>query len=131
MVSFYDTDLKYATNRILQDDLYKFQLKWYPLIAIIYYVVWSAIFDPTSWLIINGFAYIGQVTINYIAHAKLKPVNRPAFALLLSAETYHANHHKYPTEARFGKYDLPYLMFIESVDPQTFSRIPQWTKKDD
>lgn len=130
LVSFYQTDLKYATNKLLNDDLYKFQLKYYAVIAIVYYCVWAYFFGPVSWLIINGFAYIGQVTINYIAHDKGKPVNRPQFALLLSAETYHLNHHKFPTEPRFGKYDIPF-MFIRTVDPQSAQDIPQWSNKDD
>jgi len=131
LISFYNTDLKYA-GRLWKDRLYTLQLEYYFTIVIVYFVLWSWLFGPLSWFIINGVVYLLQATINYIAHDGYKPINLShAHALLFSAETYHATHHKYPNEARTGLVDIPYLTFIRVFDPETAKRIPRWLDEDE
>lgn len=97
LISFYKTDLKYAGS-IMRDRLYQLQLKYYLEIMLVYMVIWSMIFGPMSWFIINGMAYLIQASINYIAHKDSQPVNLSHWhALLFSGETYHENHHRFPT----------------------------------
>lgn len=130
LISFYKTDLKYA-GRLLKDKLYMFQVNYYVHIAVVYFIVWSFIFGPTSWLIINGYAYIAQASINWITH-KDGPLNLShVHALFFSGETYHKNHHIHPNEATTGLVDLPYHLFIKVIDPEISKRTPLWKAMDD
>lgn len=112
LIAFYDSELKYATSRLLKDPLYQFQLKHYFLIMFGYFICWSIIFGPISWCIINAYAYVGQAFVNYVAHYRNKPTNIPLVSLFLAGETYHEHHHRNPSDPKFGTLDIPYWFIV-------------------
>lgn len=113
LISYYDVELKYAGKSLLGDKFYQFQLKYYWHIAIVWSLLWIALFGWQSLVIVGAYGYVGQVCLNWIGHDYYGPVNRPMLAPILAGEPYHLNHHLNPQSSRFGTWDFPYLLFIK------------------
>ena len=113
LISYYDVELKYAGKSLLGDKFYQFQLKYYWHIAIVWSLLWIALFGWQSLVIVGAYGYVGQVCLNWIGHDYHGPVNRPMLAPILAGEPYHHNHHLNPMNSRFGPWDFPYLFFIK------------------
>jgi fatty-acid desaturase len=91
-----------------------FQLKYYWLIMLVYFGVWSMLFSVASWFIVTGHTFLALVTVNIIGHRNNTPTNIPIVGLFFAGETYHKTHHTEPNNPRFGLFD-PGWWFIRLV----------------
>lgn len=113
-LAMHQFDRRFASRSLLSDQAVMFQLKYYWLIMLVYFGVWSLLFSPTTWFIITGHTFLSLVLVNIIGHLRHTPTNIPLIGLFFAGETYHKSHHQNPSNARFGSVD-PGWWFIKTV----------------
>lgn len=105
-----DVEPKYAVD-LLRQPFYNNQHRYYFLYAILWGITMCLVFwDPYAliyaWLAPAAILWNAGSTIVSVSHRKNTVFNDTILGLLVWGEGYHKNHHDFPKESRFGKYDL-------------------------
>lgn len=107
-------EIRYITRAVAENKLVMFQARYYWIIMLVYFIVWSAVFSPSSWFVVCCVAFLSSFATNMVGHWGKVIRNVPALGVPLVGETYHKNHHENPLNPRFGTIDPPWW-FISLV----------------
>lgn len=107
---FSPVEPKYAVD-LFRQKFYTQQHKYYFLYAILWGLGMVILFQDLyalmyAWLAPAAILWNAGSTIVSVSHRKGTVFNDTILGLLVWGEGYHKNHHDFPRESRFGKYDL-------------------------
>ena len=103
-----NVELKYA-GKLLKDNLYILQSKYYFHIVFLFFLAWSFIFSYQSYFYITGFVFFSNTMVALLGHL----TNWTWCSIIFNGEMYHNEHHNNPNNSKFGLLDLPYCMLIK------------------
>lgn len=118
MVGFFEIDPTYANRRLVTNKLVMWQHKYLLWLAVSATLLWLAIWGWQSYVITVAYFHICTFfSNNFVGHTvSMGPMDRPYLSCINGSEFNHASHHRNPCMARFGRFDLPYLMYIRPLN---------------
>jgi fatty-acid desaturase len=118
MVGFIEVDPNYVNKRNLVNTHVMWQHKHLLWLGVTFAALWIAVLGWQSYVItVAHFHVTTYLTNNILGHVRgVGAMDRPYLSCVNGSEFNHAHHHRNPSMARFGRFDLPYLMYIRPLN---------------